>query len=69
MHVDRERRRRRMVGEPALLANDFRERASETSKFPWQRETQVSSVAQLLEILGEECIVPIVPGPTAPQSA
>jgi hypothetical protein len=62
VHVDGERRRRRVVGKAALLANNIGERESHPPELRRHRQPQVTGLLELVEILGEEAALPVVFG-------
>ena len=57
VHVDRERRRRRVVAKAPLLAHDFGQRAARAAELRRHRQQQVARLAQLLEVLGEKPVL------------
>jgi hypothetical protein len=54
VHIDAERRRRRVIAEPTLLARHLGKRHAGPAKLLGHRYRQIAGVLQILEILVEE---------------
>lgn len=60
VHVQGERRGRRVAGQAARFLHQVRHRKARPAKIRRQREPQVAGIAQLLEVLVEERVVAVV---------
>ena len=60
VHVDGERRGRRVVRETPLFADDLGQRQAESAQLLRHGEAQVARLAQLLEVLGKEAVLLVV---------
>jgi hypothetical protein len=60
VHVDRQGRGRRAVGESALLAADLGQREAVAAELRWHRGHQIAGRTQLLEVFLEEAVLPVV---------
>ena len=60
VHIHRQRGGCGVVGEAALLLADLGQAHTHTSQFLWHVHTQVASLPQLLKILSEEAVLPVV---------
>src|SRR5262249_12018179 len=61
MHIDGERGRRRAPRQPALLLANLRQCQAEPTEFLWYRRKQILGLAELVEILEKEPVLPVVP--------
>ena len=62
MHVYGKGSGRRVIRQPALLPANFRQRHARAAKFRGQRQQQILRRPQILEILVDEAVLPVVGG-------
>jgi len=60
VHVDRQRRRRRVVTEAPLLLRDTCERQTATTELGRNRAREIARLAELVEVVREERVVAVV---------
>ncbi len=60
MHIHRQGRGRSVVGEAALLLADLGQAHAHTSQFFWHVHAQIAGLSQLLKILSEKSVLPVV---------
>src|SRR6516162_11316397 len=61
VHIRGECGRRRAARQPALLPANLRQRQAEPAEFRWHRGKQILGLAELVEILEKEPVLPVVP--------
>jgi hypothetical protein len=62
VHVHRQRGGVRVIAEPALLAHAFREIEAPATQLARRGDGEIAGLAQLVEVLLEEAVVPVVAG-------
>jgi hypothetical protein len=62
VHVHRQRGRMRVIAQPTLLAHAFREGKAASPQFARHRDGQIAGPPQIVEVLLEEAILPVVAG-------